>query len=256
MSDTEQGVQWDNKGATNYKNVYELCAGSSYAALSTEFKNRAVAMELGCGDGVNTERIVQDFTETYVVDASEEFLDLARKRVGVDDPSVHYIATNFEDFDPPLQVDAIFMMHILEHVADPVSILKKYQRYLRPGIGRIFISVPNAQSLHRQLGVAMGLLERPDDLNDQDRFLGHRRVYDQVLLRDHLSAAGLTYTRLQGSFLKLLSAGQMADWDWTVLAGLDKLGKLYPGLSADLCVAAWPPRAPAPSQPVSTFPNF
>lgn len=232
---------WNTEGVKGWENIYEFTARSCYERLRPWFRNYGTALELGCADGVNTKRIVVDFATTVVIDFSPAFIGMTQHNLDWSG-NVRYVVSAFEDYEPDphdLRTDAIFMMHILEHLKDPVSVLKKFKEYLRPD-GRIFISVPNAWSLHRRLGVAMGQLECEDALNAQDRFLGHFRVYDQVLLRAHLDAAGLTSGQIQGNFIKPLSARQMNHWSPAILEGLEKLGKQDVALAADLCVAAWP----------------
>jgi len=47
--------------------------------------------------------------------------------------------------------------HVLEHVDDPVAVLRLVKSWLKPG-GRVLAAVPNARSIHRQAAVIMGLL--------------------------------------------------------------------------------------------------
>lgn len=237
------------EGLKGWKNIHALLTRSTYCALRPWFGKRDRAMELGCGDGTNTAQIAADFGTVVVIDHSTGFLKMAASRVR--GPSVHYIHSSVEEYNPHglhdlySHVDAIFAINILEHLENPVEVLKKFKAYLNPG-GRLLISVPNARSLHRLLGVETGLLPHIRALNDQDRLLGHHRVYDAESLMDDLDAAGLEHGPLTGSFVKPLSARQMNDWDPKILRGLDKLGKQLFGHAADLCVAAWNQDDPEP----------
>ena len=64
----------------------------------------------------------------------------------------------FEDFRPAEAFDVVVMEHVLEHVEDPVGILKLAKPWLAPG-GQVVIGVPNAHSFHRLAAVKMGLLK-------------------------------------------------------------------------------------------------
>lgn len=240
----DYAARWKDKGLKGWENIYELTARSSYDALRPWFPaRRDLAFELGCADGVNTIRIAADFATTIVIDFSRMFLKMAQSCLA--GKNVHYVHSTVEDYDEQqltrrfTKVDAIFALNILEHLEDPVFVLKKYAEYLRPG-GRILVAVPNARSFHRQLGVKMGLLKEEHALNAQDTILGHHRVYDMESLSAHLDAAGLECGEIVGNYVKPLSARQMNDWSPDILDGLEKLGKRFVGLSADLCVAAWP----------------
>ena len=62
---------------------------------------------------------------------------------------------------PEGEYDVVAMSQVLEHVADPVALLKECRRVLRPG-GRLVLSTPNARSLaHRLYGRHWRGLEPP-----------------------------------------------------------------------------------------------
>jgi SAM-dependent methyltransferase len=237
--------RWRKEGLKGWENVYELMSRCIYNALIPPMATRCKALELGCGDGENSIRIATDFESLVIVDMSLQFLEATKQRLvrnNVDTGQVMYVHEAVEDFHPatydaPRMYDAIFAIHILEHLVDPVAILATYKEYLAPG-GEILIAVPNAYSLHRQLGVAMGLLEVESALNEQDRLLGHRRVYTVSLLLEHLEQAGLYEHYMVGSFIKPLSARQMNNWGPDVLNGLGFMGSSNYQIAADLCVCA------------------
>lgn len=74
--------------------------------------------------------------------------------------------------------DAICLMGVLEHVEDPVSLLKSSGECSE----LIFITVPNAESFHRVLGVRLGFIDSVFDLDEQDLRIGHKRVYSGLTL--------------------------------------------------------------------------
>ena len=85
--------------------------------------------------------------------------------------------------------DRIIMLNMLEHLAEPVDMLARLSNCLS-NRGSIHITVPLAGSLHRWLGVEMGMIHRVDELAQSDVELGHYRVYMPEMLRDHVTAAG------------------------------------------------------------------
>jgi 2-polyprenyl-3-methyl-5-hydroxy-6-metoxy-1,4-benzoquinol methylase len=130
-------------------------------------------------------------------------------------------------------------MHVLEHLIDPVSVLRAARRWLAPS-GRMFLVVPNGNALSRQLAVRMGALRQLTDFSPADVRGGHRRVYlPDTLLRDARDA-GLTVEHSGGIFLKPL-----ANFQFDALMGGEflsaqymeacyELGKEYPTLCASL----------------------
>jgi 2-polyprenyl-3-methyl-5-hydroxy-6-metoxy-1,4-benzoquinol methylase len=124
------------------------------------------------------------------------------------------------------------MGFILEHVDDPVVILNKYKTYLKEN-GIIFISVPNAKSLHRLIGFEAGLLDDMYKLSVHDLELGHKRYFDLEKIKDLISNSNLDVKNCFGLMLKPITGDQMQKlgWDSTIFDALVKIGHTYPELS-------------------------
>jgi 2-polyprenyl-3-methyl-5-hydroxy-6-metoxy-1,4-benzoquinol methylase len=143
----------------------------------------------------------------------------------------------FEEYAPRERYDAIFMTHILEHMEDPVALLRSCGTWLAPE-GRIFCAVPNHNSLHRHIGVKLGMLERVEALNDQDIILGHKRVYGPQLLCEHVAQAGLDLVRFGGLMVKPLSNRQMQTWPQPLQDAFFAISDDFPELCAEIYVVA------------------
>jgi 2-polyprenyl-3-methyl-5-hydroxy-6-metoxy-1,4-benzoquinol methylase len=128
-------------------------------------------LELGCSDGFMTEMLSRQTAWLDVVDGSEKFLAEARKR---NLPNVGFKFALFEEFTAPAPYDYVFASHVIEHVLDPVAVMKMACTVLKPG-GLLFIVVPNARALSRQLGLHMGLLKGLKELTPNDHNHGHPR---------------------------------------------------------------------------------
>lgn len=205
-------------------------------AFRPYIKTGGRSLEFGCCDGFMTSLIEELSGHLTVVDGSATFIDMARKMVG---NSVEFEHILFEDYQPENKFDYVFATYVLEHVQDAIGFLKIAKRMLAPE-GLLFLVVPNARALSRQLARHMGLLEDLYALTPNDISHGHRRVYDRVLLDRDLSAAGLTQVAQGGLFLKLLADFQM---DKLIesgilgepqLEGLYKMGLEYPDLAGSL----------------------
>lgn len=163
-------------------------------------------LELGAGNGYMTKKLVEEFKNVTVVDGSETLL----KKMD-DQNNLKKVYSMFEDYKTNEKYDTILMNHILEHLENPVTILKRSLDWIT-GDGHILIGVPNAKSFHRLAGVKMGLLETEYDLNERDYALGHKRVYDFNMLLKHVDEAGLKVKKEGGVFLKFLSNKQIDDY--------------------------------------------
>jgi SAM-dependent methyltransferase len=200
------------------------------------FLRGPLGLELGSADGEMTRFLRQDFERLYVVDASAEYV-AAAEALG---ENVIGFAALFEEFETELRLDTIVAAHVLEHVADPVEVLRRARGWLADG-GRVIVVVPNADSLHRRLGVKLGLLEREDGLNEQDVAIGHRRVYRRSTLDSDVAAAGLRIVERGGIFLKPLSNAQMESFADEQVEGFYELGKDFPDLCSEIYAVAEAP---------------
>lgn len=186
-------------------------------------------LELGPAEGEMTQFLIEDFANLTVVEGSADLLGQIPDRYNL--KKVHAL---FEDFNPGRRFNTIIMEHILEHVNDPLALLRKAKEWLLPG-GKILIGVPNGHSVHRLVAVKMGLLAHPCELNSRDHDLGHRRVYTQDTLRSDIENAGFTVVEMGGVFFKPLSNKQIQDyWTEDMIAGFHKLGRDFPEHAAEL----------------------
>lgn len=144
-------------------------------------------------------------------------------------PNVRLVKSLFEEFGTEERFDAIEMGFVLEHVDDPLSILKRYSTFLKAR-GSILISVPNARSLHRLIGYEAGLLDDPYRLSSFDLRLGHKRYFDLKSLERLVRRSGLKIVKREGIYLKPFSTSQLKSLDLLpeVTQALFSIGVSYP----------------------------
>jgi SAM-dependent methyltransferase len=159
------------------------------------------ALELGCGSGVTTHVYLENFKKVTIVDGSKAYLIRAKERNQHYDNGT-YICSFFENLELDKQFDDVIMAHILEHVEDPIRILKASKSWISPK-GKIHIIVPNGQSLHRRIGVELGMLSKPEELPASEAERGHRRVYNMERLKQDIIQAGLKIFDSRGFLVKV-----------------------------------------------------
>lgn len=224
-----------------WENLYEMKRERLYRALKP-YHIEGHALELGSADGIMTQKLLPDFERLTVVDGSATFLDKIRTTISAD--KLDLIHELFENYKPQQPHSTIFMTHILEHLEDPLALLRRARTWLAPG-GKILIAVPNASSIHRMIGVKMGMLERSDSLNEQDVKLGHLRVYTPDLLREHVTRAGLRVAQFGGLMVKPLSNRQIEEqWSSVLIDAFFALSEDLPELCSEIYVVAEPNDAP------------
>jgi 2-polyprenyl-3-methyl-5-hydroxy-6-metoxy-1,4-benzoquinol methylase len=157
--------------------------------------NLKKALELGPAEGEMTQFLATDFEHLTIVEGSLELINKIPNR-----GNIKKLNSLFEEFKPEEVFDSIIMNHILEHANNPVALLSRAKKWLAPN-GKIFLGVPNRNSIHRLVAVKMGILENPCQLNSRDIALGHRRVYTTATFRQHLEISGLDVLQIEGVFL-------------------------------------------------------
>lgn len=101
------------------------------------FRPAGEALELACGTGLWTERLVAHADCVTAVDGSPEMLELCRARVG--DARVRYVQADLFSWEPAATYDVCFFGFWLSHVPEErfVGFWEKLGRALAPG-GRVF----------------------------------------------------------------------------------------------------------------------
>lgn len=200
----QEGYEWQR---TKTFPTYNPILGYYQAKTCLDNAKGVSVLDLPCGDGTLTEIFSGHFSRVVGVDASSVHLAEARKRL----PNGIFHETLIEEFKPDEKFDSIFMINILEHLDDPVGVLKKVSGWLSPG-GVVVIQVPNADAVNRRINLLMGAINSCDELSPFDLNIGgHRRYYRMDSLIDHVKEAGLRITSQGGVFYKMLSTPQM-DW--------------------------------------------
>jgi len=191
-------------------------------------------LELGPAEGVMTRHLYQLDKDLTMVEASSEFC-LNHER---DFPKAKVVNSLFENFRPERKFDNIILGHVLEHVENPIDVLRQYKNYLNPH-GRVICAVPNARSLHRQAAVILGLLESEESLNEADVHHGHRRVYNPETFRNAFISSGFQIEFFGGYWIKSLSNNQVEEThSKEMVEAFMKLGERYPDVAAELVIVA------------------
>lgn len=194
-------------------------------------------LELGSFKGDFTKRFLQHFDDVTCVEASGEAIAVARQKVG---DKVQFVHSLFETVQLPKRYDNIVLTHVLEHIDDPVRVLKRINdEWLADG-GHLFLVCPNANAPSRQIAVKMGLISHNAAVTPAEAEHGHRCTYTLDTLERDAVAAGLKVVHRTGIFFKALANFQ---WDRMLqtdiiskeyLDGCYKLGQQYPDLCSSI----------------------
>lgn len=217
-------VEYHGKDQMQDKFIEDECQFYTYNWVFGQLHNCKDILELGYGEGNFTEALVSNGYKPTVIDGSSVLLQKAKAKFR---EKIEVVECLFEDYDPAKKFDCIMATHVLEHVDEPVMLLKKMKDWIKSS-GKIIIIVPNKESLHRQLAVIMNLQSELDSLGQRDRLVGHQRVYSIKSLTAHIEAAGLRVASSEGFFLKTLPNSMMLDFSKELIIALNKISPKIP----------------------------
>lgn len=194
-------------------------------------------LELGSFQGEFTKRFIPHFNDITCVEASDKAVRVAKKALG---ENVKFVNSLFETVELKEKYDNIILTHVLEHIDDPVAVLRRVNNEWLSDTGRFFLVCPNANAPSRQIAVKMGLISHNAAVTPAEVEHGHRITYTLDTLERDAKAAGLNVVYRSGIFFKALANFQ---WDRLLntdiisteyLEGCYQLGQIYPDLCSSL----------------------
>jgi 2-polyprenyl-3-methyl-5-hydroxy-6-metoxy-1,4-benzoquinol methylase len=201
------------------------------------FFKKGNLLELGSFKGDFTRRFLPYFDDITCVEASDEATEIAKKEFG---SKVKIVNSLFETASLPVKYDNIVLTHVLEHIDDPIALLKRVNDDWLSDTGSFFLVCPNANAPSRQIAVKMGLITHNAAVTPAEAEHGHRITYSLDTLERDARAAGLNVVHRSGIFFKALANFQ---WDRLLttdiissqyLQGCFELGQQYPDLCSSI----------------------
>lgn len=227
----------DNKGRSyTYKFDFDIMHPLMMRSFDPFFKDGNI-LELGSSKGDFTKRLLEHFNTVTCVEASAIAIADAKERLGAKPVFIH---STFECANLPEKYNNIVLTHVLEHLDDPIQILKRINDEWLADDGRLLLVCPNANAPSRQIAVKMGLITHNAAVTPAEAEHGHRCTYSLDTLERDVIAGGLRVIHRSGIFFKALANFQ---WDKILktdivtdeyLEGCFKLGQVYPDLCSSI----------------------
>jgi 2-polyprenyl-3-methyl-5-hydroxy-6-metoxy-1,4-benzoquinol methylase len=165
-------------------------------------------LDVGCGNGLFLDQMRQLGWEVVGVEPDREAVSVAREKLGL----VVFHGSLEEVKFPDGHFDAITMNHVIEHVPDPIGLLKECRRVLSSG-GKLVVATPNIRSLGAHVfGEYWRGLEVPR----------HLFLFSPQALQACAEAAELVVSELR-------SLANSARWIWAVSSVIKSDGMLQGG---------------------------
>ena len=203
-------------------------------------RKHAHALELGCEIGYMSSLISPHVDTLTTYDGSKTFIAEAKKK---NLPNVNFVYALFEELSTIGAYEYAFASHVLEHLIDPQDVLFRVHRALKPS-GILFIIVPNARAISRQLAHSMNIVPDLFGLTPNDIRGGHRRVYDFDSISKEVIKAGFEILEISGLLFKPFADFQVDELllkgflTKDHMEGLLALGNKYPDQCGAIFLAA------------------
>jgi len=201
------------------------------------FFQKGNLLELGCFKGDFTQRFLEHFDDITCIEASDVAINIAKEKTK---QNVKFIHSLFETASLGSKYENIVLTHVLEHLDNPVAVLKRINDEWLTDTGRFFLVCPNANAPSRQIAVKMGLISHNTYVTSSEKEHGHKITYTFDTLERDTKAAGLNVIHRSGIFFKALANFQ---WDRLLntdiisheyLEGCYQLGQQYPDLCSSI----------------------
>lgn len=181
--------------------VIDAPGGDELLLAIDSFRPTGDVLELACGTGVWTERLLRSATTVTAVDAAPEMLARARARLGTT-PSVRLVQADLFSWQPTRRYDAVFFGFWISHVPEDrfESFWNLVDRALAPG-GRVFFFDDHHRTQAELIeGAHAAVIQR--ELNDGTRFRVIKVPHEPARLERRLRALNwdITVTRTSGPF--------------------------------------------------------
>jgi ribosomal protein S18 acetylase RimI-like enzyme len=224
----------DHKYAYNFD--FDVIHHYMIESFKPFFKGSDV-LELGSFKGDFTKRLLPYFDDITCVEASNTAIEEAKQTLK---GNISYYNSLFEDTVLPKKYNNIILTHVLEHIDNPVGLLKKIKDEWLTEDGNLFLVCPNANAPSRQIAVKMGLITHNSAITPSELEHGHRITYTLDTLERDATEGELKVVYRSGIFFKSLANFQ---WDKLLqtdiiskeyLDGCFKLGQQYPDLCSSI----------------------
>lgn len=176
-------------------------------------------LELGSFKGDFTRRLLDFFDDVTCIEASSDAIIEAENSIV---KKVKFLNKRFEDVELFGKYNNIIITHVLEHLDNPVGILKRINNEWLASDGYLFLACPNANAASRQIAVNMGIISHNSAVTPAEAEHGHTRTYSLDTLERDAIAAGLKVVHRSGVFFKSL-----ANFQWDKLLQTDIVSKEY-----------------------------
>jgi 2-polyprenyl-6-hydroxyphenyl methylase/3-demethylubiquinone-9 3-methyltransferase len=195
---------WDSRG--EFKTLHAINPlRLQFIRSHVELSGQRV-VDVGCGGGILSESLAQAGAIVTGIDLAEELLEVARQHAETSGVAVSYQKISVETLaeENTEGFDVVTCMEMLEHVPDPVSVVRACARLVKPG-GKVFFSTLNRKLKAYLLAIVMAeyvLKMIPKGTHDYSTFIRPSELTGWALRveLELLGLQGIGYNPLTAQF--------------------------------------------------------
>lgn len=190
-NERENPVEHNRKGYDAWCNSYDTDPNSTVFADEQAFPavwpdlRGARVLEIGCGTGRHTERLVAQGSRVTAVDLSPGMLAVARRKPALD--QVDFREADVYGFEPGAEFDAVIGALVIEHLPDLLGFFARVRRWLAPS------GVAHFSEIHPDRMQAGSGARFTNAAGEEIRLSSVPHL--QATVEDAIRAAGLVVTR-------------------------------------------------------------
>lgn len=174
-------------------------------------------IDIGCGSG----DVFNNIKNLPIIDAVEPDQNLKKIASKLDLYNKIYNSISEVDLS---KYKLTTVLGVLEHIENESEFLDQFKNS-----NQIYITVPNAESFHRLVGVDAGIIDSPYELSFADYEIGHQRYYDQksfmaVIKKNLIDPYSFKIHSFGTTSLKFCSNSQMIQFK-SIQKSIETVGK-------------------------------
>ncbi len=133
----QESGMWNGNPVEVNKNPMDVLDDYRRAELLSSYCLNKSYLDFGCGTGGVLKHVSAYAKRTAGVEIEKKVVDNLKKNYG----SVFQVEDDIDKYNESF--DVISMFHVIEHLTDPMELLEKIKKHLKPG-GEFIIETPNA----------------------------------------------------------------------------------------------------------------
>jgi SAM-dependent methyltransferase len=195
--------------------TYQIMVRELVKIINEYADNEKVVCDIGCYDDYLVDKV--KYKKYYLVDREfikEELRFFDKKN----EYNLIYIEKDINDFldfaiKSELYFDVVIINSLVEHLTinERDNAFYKIRKILKDS-GVLILSYPNCKSLNRLLGVEMGIIPDPTALDEGDKRVEHKIMYDWKALRHFEQYLRMKLIREDGIMFKPLPNSMMVKY--------------------------------------------